>query len=34
MWVLEARKDAEKVWFPVVRRKDASNVIDYDIHEK
>ena len=33
MWVLEARKDAEKVWFPVVweENKDASNVIDYDI---
>lgn len=36
MWVLEARKDAEKVWFPVVweEEKDASNVIDYDIHEE
>lgn len=36
MWVLEARKDAEKVWFPVVweEKKDASNIIDYDIHEE
>ena len=33
MWVLEARKDAEKVWYPIVweENKDASNVIDYDI---
>lgn len=33
MWVLDAWKDAEKVWFPVVWEeiKDASNVIDYDI---
>jgi hypothetical protein len=36
MWVLEARKDAEKVWYPVVWEeiKDASNVIDYDIREE
>lgn len=36
MWVLEARKDAEKVWFPVVweERKDPSNVVDYDIHDE
>ena len=36
MWVLESRKDAEKVWFPVVweEEKDASNVIDYDIHDE
>lgn len=36
MWVLEARKDAEKVWFPVVweEKKDPSNVVDYDIHEE
>ena len=36
MWVLEARKDAEKVWFPVVweEKKDASNIIDYDIREE
>lgn len=36
MWVLEARKDAEKVWFPVVweEKKDTSNIIDYDIHEE
>ena len=36
MWVLDARKDAEKVWFPVVweEKKDASNIIDYDIHEE
>ena len=33
MWVLEAWKDAEKVWYPVVWEevKDASNVIDYNI---
>ena len=33
MWVLEARKDAEKIWYPLVweENKDASNVIDYDI---
>ena len=36
MWVLEARKDAEKVWYPVIweEKKDASNVIDYDIHDE
>ena len=36
MWVLEARKDAEKIWYPVVweTEKDASNVIDYDIREE
>lgn len=36
MWVLEAWKDAEKVWFPVVweTEKDASNVVDYNIHEE
>lgn len=34
--VLEARKDAEKVWFPIIweKEKDASNVIDYNIHEE
>jgi hypothetical protein len=36
MWVLEARKDAEKIWFPIVweTEKDASNVIDYNINEE
>ena len=36
MWVLEAWQDAEKVWYPVVweEKKDASNIIDYDIHEE
>lgn len=36
MWVLEARKDAETVWYPVVweTKKDASNVIDYNIHDE
>jgi len=36
MWVLEARKDAEKVWFPIVWEdiKETSNVIDYDIHDE
>lgn len=36
MWVLEARKDAEKIWFPVVweERKDASDVVDYSINEE
>ena len=36
MWVLEARKDAEVVWYSIVweERKDASNVIDYDIHDE
>ena len=34
MWVLEARENAEVVWFPVVWEevKDASNVIDYNIN--
>lgn len=34
--VLEAWQDAEKVWFPVVweEKKDASNIIDYDIHDE
>jgi len=33
MWVLEARTDAEKVWYPIVWEevKEDSNVIDYDI---
>lgn len=36
MWVLDARYKAEKVWYPVVWEevKDASNVIDYDIHDE
>ena len=36
MWVLEARKDAEVVWYSIVweETKDASNVIDYDIHDE
>jgi hypothetical protein len=36
MWVLEARKDAEKIWYPVVweTTKDADNIIDYDIREE
>lgn len=36
MWVLEARKDAEKIWFPIVweTEKDASNIIDYNINEE
>lgn len=36
MWVLDARRDAEKVWFPVVWeiKKDPSDVVDYDIHEE
>ena len=36
MWVLEARADAEKIWYPVVweKIKDADNVIDYDIREE
>lgn len=36
MWVLEARKDAETVWYPVIweTEKDASNVIDYNIHDE
>ena len=34
--VLEARKDAEKIWYPVVWEeiKDADNVIDYDIRDE
>jgi hypothetical protein len=34
--VLEARADADKVWYPVVweKTKDADNVIDYDIREE
>lgn len=34
--VLEARENADKVWYPVVWEdiKDASNVIDYDIREE
>lgn len=34
--VLEAWQGAEKVWFQVVweEKKDASNIIDYDIHEE
>jgi len=36
MWVLEARANAEKVWYPIVWEevKDASNVIDYNINEE
>ena len=36
MWVLEARKDAEKVLFPIIweERKEPSNVVDYDIHDE
>ena len=36
MWVLEARENAEKVWYPVVweEKKDASNVIDYNIRDE
>ena len=36
MWVLEARNDAEKVWYQYVweETKDASNVVDYDIREE
>lgn len=36
MWVLDARKNAEKIAYPVVweTQKDASNVIDYDIREE
>lgn len=36
MWVLDARKDAEKIWYPVVweKQKDASNVVNYDINEE
>lgn len=34
--MLEAREKAEKVWYPVVweKVKDASNIIDYDIHDE
>ena len=34
--MLEARAAAEKIWFPVVweKTKNASNVIDYDIHDE
>ena len=34
--VLEARENAEKVWYPIVweTEKDASNVVDYNIHEE
>lgn len=36
MWVLEARTDAEKVWYPIVWEevKEESNVIDYDIRQE
>ena len=36
MWVLEARKDAEKVWYPVVweTTKESSDVVDYNINEE
>lgn len=36
MWVLEARSDAEKIWFPVVweATKDNSDVVDYNIREE
>ena len=36
MWVLDARKDAEKVWFPAVweETKDAFNVVDYNINKE
>ena len=36
MWVLDARANAEKVTYPVVweTKKDASNVIDYNIQEE
>lgn len=36
MWFLDARVDAEKVWFPVVWEdiKEASNVIDYNLREE
>ena len=36
MWVLDARADAEKVTYPVVweEKKDASNVVDYDIRDE
>ena len=36
MWVLEARKDAEVVWYSIVweKKEDASNVIDYNINDE
>ena len=36
MWVLEAWKDAEVVWYSIVweEAKEASNVIDYNINEE
>ena len=36
MWVLEARENAEKIWFPVVweTTKDSSDVVDYNIREE
>ena len=36
MWVLEARKDADVVWYSIIWEevKDASNVIDYNINEE
>lgn len=34
--VLEARKNAEEIWYSVIweKEKDVSNVIDYDIHDE
>lgn len=36
MWLLDARANAEKVTYPVIweEKKDASNVIDYNINEE
>ena len=36
MWVLEARKDAEVIWYSIVweESKEASNVIDYNINSE
>lgn len=36
MWVLDARKNAEKITYQIIWKdiKDASNVIDYDIHDE
>lgn len=36
MWVLEARKNAEKISFPIIweEKKEPSNVVDYDIHDE
>lgn len=36
MWVLDARYNAEKVWYPVIweKTKEASDVIDYNINEE